>query len=85
MVELVRAVLAAGAHPARRGRRSRASTHAFLSEASEEQLGYLPPFALEEMDAIDARIAVHAAYNTRELSGIDPSKLRLRQERARRR
>ena len=32
------------------------------------------------MDAIDARIAVHAADNTRELSGIDPSKLRLRQE-----
>ena len=39
-----------------------------------------PPFSLEEMDAIDARIAVHAAGNTRELSGIDPSKLRMRQE-----
>jgi len=79
VAELVKEVLAAGAHP-----RTRIVApgveHAFLSEASEEQLAYLPPFSLEEMDVIDARIAVHAADNTRELSGIDPSKLRLRQE-----
>ena len=79
VAELVKEMLAVGAHP-----RTRIVApgveHAFLSEASEEQLAYLPPFSLEEMDAIDARIAVHAADNTRELSGIDPSKLRLRQE-----
>ena len=79
VAELVKEVLAAGGHP-----RTRIVApgveHAFLSEASEEQLAYLPPFSLEEMDVIDARIAVHAADNTRELSGIDPSKLRLRQE-----
>ena len=79
VAELVKEVLAVGAHP-----RTRIVApgveHAFLSEASEEQLAYLPPFSLEEMDAIDARIAVHAADNTRELSGIDPSKLRMRQE-----
>ncbi|MFI5050471.1 MAG: aminopeptidase [Gaiellales bacterium] len=79
VAELVKEILAVGAHP-----RTRIVApgveHAFLSEASEEQLAYLPPFSLEEMDAIDARIAVHAADNTRELSGIDPSKLRMRQE-----
>ena len=79
VAELVKEILAAGAHP-----RTRIVApgveHAFISEATDEQLSYLPPFSMEEMDAIDSRIAVHAADNTRELSGIDPSKLRLRQE-----
>jgi aminopeptidase len=79
LVELTRAVLNAGAHP-----RLRVTVpgveHAFLSEAAEEQLGYLPPFALEELDAIDCRIAVSASANTREMSAIDPAKLRIRSE-----
>jgi len=45
-------VLAAGAHP-----RTRIAApgveHAFLSEASEEQLAYLPPYALDEMASGD--------------------------------
>lgn len=49
--------------------------HAFLSEAGEHQLDWLPPSALEEMNTIDARISIHASWNTRELSGIDPSLL----------
>ncbi len=77
--ELVKEALAAGAHP-----RTRISVpgveHAFLSEASDEQLSYLPPYAMPEMDAIDARIAIHASHNTREMSGIDPGRIRLRQE-----
>ncbi len=47
--------------------------HAFLTEAQEHQLDWLPPFALDEMNTIDARISIHASWNTRELSGIDPS------------
>jgi aminopeptidase len=74
IVELVQAALAAGAIP-----HVRASVQgvdeAYLTAAGEAQLDHLPSYALEEMDAIDARIAIHAAWNTRELSGIDPGKL----------
>ena len=52
---------------------------AFLTRASDAQLDWLPPYALEEMEAIDARIAVHAAWNTRELSTVDPARLARRQ------
>ena len=48
---------------------------AYLTAAGDAQLDHLPAYALEEMDAIDARITIHAAWNTRELSGIDPAKL----------
>ncbi len=74
IVEIVRAVLAAGAIP-----HVRASVQgideAYLAAAGDAQLDHLPPSALEEMDAIDARISILAAWNTRELSGIDPAKL----------
>jgi aminopeptidase len=74
IVEVVRAVLAAGAIP-----HVRASVQgideAYLASAGEGQLDHLPPYALEEMDAIDARISILAAWNTRELSGIDPAKM----------
>jgi len=74
IVELVRAALAAGAIP-----HVRASVQgideAYLAAAGGAQLDHLPGYALEEMDAIDARIAIIAAWNTRELSGIDPGKL----------
>ena len=74
IVELVRAC----SPPARSrtcARRSRGADEAYLAAASDSQLDHLPAYTLEEMDAIDARIAVHAAWNTRELSGIDPGKL----------
>ena len=53
----------------------RASQQAFLSEAGEEQLTTMLPSAMPEMAAIDLRIAIHAAWNTRELSGVDPARL----------
>jgi aminopeptidase len=74
MVELVRAALAAGATP-----HVRASVQgvdeAYLTAAGDAQLDHLPAYAHEEMDVIDARISIHAAWNTRELSGVDPAKL----------
>jgi aminopeptidase len=74
IVEIVRAALAAGAIP-----HVRASVQgvdeAYLAAAGDAQLDHLPAYALDEMNAIDARIAIHAAWNTRELSGIDPGKL----------
>ena len=48
---------------------------AFLSEAAEEQLTTLLPSAMPEMAAIDLRVAIHSAWNTRELSGVDPAKM----------
>ncbi len=79
VVELVRAALDAGANPAVRFSLPGVD-HAYLSEATEEHLRFLLPYAVEEMQALDARIAVHAASNTRELSEIEPAKLRTRQD-----
>jgi aminopeptidase len=79
VLELTRAVLEAGAHP--HVKLSVAGTdHAFMSEASDEQVARLTPWAVDEMTVVDSRIAVHADYNTRELSAIDPAKMRHRQE-----
>ena len=54
IVEIVRAALAAGAIP-----HVRASVQgvdeAYLAAATEAQLDHLPPAALEDMNAIDAR------------------------------
>jgi aminopeptidase len=33
------------------------------------------PSAMPEMAAIDLRVAIHAAWNTRELSGVDPARV----------
>jgi aminopeptidase len=48
---------------------------AFLSEAAEEQLTTLLPSAMPEMAAIDLRVAIHSAWNTRELSAVDPARV----------
>ncbi|MDX6552376.1 MAG: aminopeptidase [Gaiellales bacterium] len=79
IVELVKVALEAGAIP-----RTRLTTEgaqaAFLSQAGEEQIAYLLPSALPEMEALDARVAIHASWNTRELSGVDPAKMARAQE-----
>jgi aminopeptidase len=79
IVELVKAALALEAVP--RVRVTAEGTHlAYLSEAGDDQLRTLLPNAEPEMAALDARIAIHATWNTRELSGIDPAKLALERE-----
>jgi aminopeptidase len=74
IVELVRAATRAGAIPRVRAT-VQGTDEAYLSRASDEQLDHLPPWALEEMGSIDARISVVGAWNTRELTGVDPAKL----------
>jgi aminopeptidase len=74
IVELVRAATRVGAI-ARVRASVQGTDEAYLARASDEQLDHLPTWALEEMGAIDARISVHAAWNTRELTAIDPSKI----------
>jgi aminopeptidase len=82
IVELVKASLALGAVP--RVRVIADGTRvAYLSEAGDDQLRTLLPSAEPEMAAVDARIAIHAAWNTRELSGVDPAKLALEREASR--
>ena len=74
LVELVRAAIRAGAIP-----RVRASVQgtdeAYLTRASDEQLDHLPQWSLDEMGSVDARISVVGAWNTRELTGVDPAKM----------
>jgi len=74
MLELVTTALSLGAIPRVRPVTAGAQA-AFLAQADDQQLAFLAPTMLAEMAAIDARIAVHAAWNTRELSGVDPSKM----------
>jgi aminopeptidase len=78
LVELNRAALSRGAVPRTRVTLDGVDA-AFLSRASDEQLGWLPSYALPEMEAIDARISVIGSWNTRELTGIDPTRLAARQ------
>ena len=74
LVELARSALERGAIP-----RVRPSLEGvdrtFLEAAGDRQLSHLPAYVLEEMNAIDVRISVHADWNTRALSGIDPIKI----------
>jgi aminopeptidase len=74
MLELVKTALEMGAIPRVRPTTAGAAA-AFLENASDEQLAYLPPTAMPELEAIDVRVAIHAAWNTRELSGVDPSRM----------
>jgi aminopeptidase len=71
--ELVRSIVAAGAIPHLR-LSVEGTDHAFLTHASDELLGYLPPYALREIELADARIAIHADWNTRALSQVDPAR-----------
>jgi aminopeptidase len=74
IVELVRAAIRAGAIPRVRPT-VEGTDEAYLARASDEQLDHLPPWALDEMGSIDARISVVGAWNTRELTGIEPAKM----------
>jgi len=74
VLEIVTRALEMGALPRVRVA-AEGSQLAFLSEAAEEQLTTLLPSAMPEMAAIDLRVAIHSAWNTRELSGVDPAKM----------
>lgn len=49
-----------------------------LRYGSEKQLTHLPKFVLQELEEIDARLAIRSVENTRSLSGSDPQKSALR-------
>jgi aminopeptidase len=72
--ELTRAVLRAGGHPMLRLNFD-AFDEQMLAHGSVEQLKYVNPVALNEVEKIDGHIAIWAEENTRHLTRADPERL----------
>ena len=78
LMEFYRKVLAAGGHAfVRLGVEDQDVI--FLKHASEEQLKFLNPITLYEVETIDCSIGVWANTNSKALTGADPKKLGLSQ------
>jgi aminopeptidase len=77
LVPLYREVLRAGGHPIV-NIAPEACARIMLQEGSPEQLSFLNPLELREVEAVDVAIHVLATENTRALTQIDPSKPALR-------
>jgi aminopeptidase len=52
----------------------------FLKTASEEQLRYLSPLAVQEIEQIDATLTIWADSNTKALTGVEPKRAALAQQ-----
>jgi aminopeptidase len=52
----------------------------FLKQANEEQLRYLSPLAMQEIEQIDATLTIWADSNTKALTGVDPQRAALSQQ-----
>jgi aminopeptidase len=52
----------------------------FLKEASEEQLRYLSPLTVQEIEQIDATLTIWADTNTRALTNVDPKRSAIAQQ-----
>src|SRR5262245_43111130 len=52
----------------------------FLKQPSEEQLRYLSPLAMQEIEQIDATLTIWADSNTKALTGVDPRRAALSQQ-----
>lgn len=74
IIELERAVLQAGAHPLVR-LDSEHLTDVFLKEASEEQLRFVDPVGMFEVEKIDRYIGIGADENSRHTTRVDPKRL----------
>jgi aminopeptidase len=69
-LELYRAALAAGAHPYANVELERLP-ELMLAEATDEQLGFVSPIGLAELDLVDAIVTIWSETNTRALSRAD--------------
>jgi len=74
-LELYRSALRAGAHPYVEIELARIE-ELLVGEGSEEQLDYVSPIALAEVDLVDAIVTIWAESNTRALSRADPDRHR---------
>jgi aminopeptidase len=71
------AVLKAGGHPLLRLTHS-ACNDIFLQQASEEQLKYVDPVLMAEVNEIDATIGLWADVNTKSATRVDPKRAGMR-------
>ena len=78
LVELHRSILRAGAYSLPRLQVDGLAEVTF-AEASDEQLEWVNPVRADELDHVDVRIHVSADWNTKSLTGVDPSRQALRQ------
>ncbi|MBI3998334.1 MAG: aminopeptidase [Armatimonadetes bacterium] len=79
IVEAYREALAAGAHVYTRVGVD-GLDELFFKQASEEQLRYISPLTLQEIETIDADLGIWANYNTRSLTGVEPRRQAIRRE-----
>jgi aminopeptidase len=77
MLELYRAAIRAGAHPYTR-MSLEGTEHIVLSEGGDDQVSFVSPIALQEVEEIHALITVWADRNTRALSQADPQRVSTR-------
>jgi aminopeptidase len=70
---LYRKVISAGGHPHLRIRFEE-EAEALLKSGSDEQLEWMNPATLEDVERADVRIWIEADVNTRSLSGVDPAR-----------
>src|SRR5438105_1341378 len=72
--EVWRTALEAGAHVAPRISFD-GQDDLFYRTASDEQLDWVSPLDRLEMEMIDARLTIHAPFNTRATAGTDPARI----------
>lgn len=77
--EVVKRVAIAGGNPTI-DLQTESIDEAMLRHASEEQLGWVTPYAQMMAENVDARIVVRGAYNTRSYTNVDPKRIRLYQQ-----
>jgi aminopeptidase len=79
MRELYRQVLMQGGHPLILADLAGIQP-IFFRTASEEQLRFVSPVVKSIFDTFDVRIRIESASNTRELTGVDPTRQAIRSE-----
>lgn len=77
VIELYRKVLEAGGHPMIRMAPDETG-EIFLKQASDEQLTWVDPVSLYEIQNIDCSIHIWAEENTKSLSNVNPKRIGLR-------
>jgi aminopeptidase len=71
--ELYRGVLEAGGHPLPR-LSLEGTTEILLKQGNDDQLDWVNPTRVDDIETVDVRIAVSAPKNTRRLTGVDTAR-----------
>lgn len=74
VLEIYRAIIKAGGHPIPRITLD-GMADIFVREASDEQLRWVYPLAVDEISKVDASIGIWADVNTRAMTNADPARL----------